>query len=210
MAHSIQSEVKRPKDLNPSQWNAVWHEGSHLLIIAGPGTGKTHTLTYRIAKKIENLTDGERILAITFTNKAAKEMRERLEKRVIDVDERLTVGTFHSFCLQLLRKNVVHTPLPEDFRVASAEEMLSLSDPAVANSPTLPTGHPFRIAASRANAQYLTSSTLFDATSGLWSVVFVDFRPVLHPIELLQSDEVGDYWCVRGGSSQLNTGVGAP
>jgi hypothetical protein len=96
------------------------------------------------------------------------------------------------------------------WRVASAEEMLSLSDPAVADSPTLPTGHPFRIAASRANAQYLTSSTLFDATSGLWAVVFVDFRPVLHPIELLQSDEVGDYWCVRGGSTQLNSGVGAP
>ena len=73
-----------PPDVNPSQWAAVTHRGRHLLIVAGPGTGKTHTLTYRICYTREQLKTDQRILAVTFTNKAAREMEERLLKRLDD------------------------------------------------------------------------------------------------------------------------------
>ena len=70
-----------PDNVNSAQWQAITHEGSHLLIVAGPGTGKTHTLTYRIAR-IAQKVGLEHILAITFTNKAAEEMRERLAHKL--------------------------------------------------------------------------------------------------------------------------------
>lgn len=90
-------------NLNASQLKAVEYRGGHLLIIAGPGTGKTHTLTYRIARLSEEITPREKILAITFTQKAAREMRERLLKKcgqLINID----VGTFHQFCLKILKE----------------------------------------------------------------------------------------------------------
>lgn len=113
-------------NLNPAQSRAVDHNGGHLLIIAGPGTGKTHTLTQRISRLVSSLGSGEKILAITFTNKAANEMRERLLSAAEGSADPITVGTFHGFCLGLLRQYIQHTNLPEGFRVASPEEIGSL------------------------------------------------------------------------------------
>src|ERR1700759_2178880 len=95
--------MEKPVDLNESQWQAVCHEGSHLLITAGPGTGKTHTLTRRIAHTVPCLKPHEKILAITFTNKAALQMQERLQRQGIDTSC-VWVGTFHRFCLKVLRE----------------------------------------------------------------------------------------------------------
>ncbi|NUO79011.1 UvrD-helicase domain-containing protein [candidate division KSB1 bacterium] len=89
--------------LNPSQQRAVQHSGSHLLIVAGPGTGKTHTLVHRILHIVEQGVSPEAVLAITFTNKAAEEMQRRLHERLGKAAQRLTTGTFHAFCLNLLR-----------------------------------------------------------------------------------------------------------
>ena len=111
-----------PHDLNESQWQAVKHEGSHLLITAGPGTGKTHTLTYRIAHLIPSLKPNESILAITFTNKAARQMQDRLTALGVG-QSRLFVGTFHAFCLKLLRDYFEHTALPKDFKVATPQDI---------------------------------------------------------------------------------------
>ena len=109
--------------LNPSQQSAVAHTAAHLLLIAGPGTGKTHTLTRRIARLAEQLENSEKILAITFTNKAALEMQERLARLLKNTEEKVFVGTFHSFCLQLLRQYYREAGLPENFQVASPEEI---------------------------------------------------------------------------------------
>src|SRR5271170_5696280 len=109
--------MQRPHDLNESQWQAVCHEGSHVLITAGPGTGKTHTLTRRIAQVIPSLKSNESILAITFTNKAARQMQDRLTALGARQSQ-LFVGTFHAFCLKLLRDYFEHTALPKDFKVA--------------------------------------------------------------------------------------------
>lgn len=112
--------------LNPAQQRAVEHSGGHLLIIAGPGTGKTHTLTQRISHLVGSLRSAEKILAITFTNKAANEMCGRLRFADEGSAESITIGTFHSFCLGLLRRYVAHTNLPEDFRVASPRQIETL------------------------------------------------------------------------------------
>ena len=114
--------MEKPHDLNESQWQAVCHQGSHLLITAGPGTGKTHTLTRRIAHLIPSLKSNENILAITFTNKAARQMQDRLTALGVRQSQ-LFVGTFHAFCLKLLRDHFEHTALPKDFKVASPEDI---------------------------------------------------------------------------------------
>jgi superfamily I DNA/RNA helicase len=108
------------RSLNEAQESAVDHTGSHLLIIAGPGTGKTHTLTHKIAKTAALLSTNEKILAVTFTNKAAEEMRERIS-RLCDrtVLDRIFIGTFHQFCLDLLRRHPGVAGVPPNFTIAT-------------------------------------------------------------------------------------------
>ncbi len=97
-------EIKDEYGLNVEQRKAVKHRGGPLVIIAGPGTGKTRTLTYRIHDLISSdNVPLESILAVTFTNKAALEMRERLNTLLASKIEFLTIETFHAFCLNILR-----------------------------------------------------------------------------------------------------------
>jgi len=125
---------QRPDDVNDPQWQAIIHDAGHLLIVAGPGTGKTHTLTRRILSLIPRLKEKQKILAVTFTNKAGKEMRDRLNCRIsgglvpgLSAGENaVTVGTFHCFCLGLLRQYFASN-LPQEFRVPSPEEIKALS-----------------------------------------------------------------------------------
>jgi uncharacterized protein (TIGR00375 family) len=106
--------------LNEAQQSAVEHTGSHLLIIAGPGTGKTHTLTHKISKTASRCLGNEKILAVTFTNKAAEEMRERTS-RLCDANamDRIFIGTFHQFCLHLLRSHPNIANAPPNFTIAT-------------------------------------------------------------------------------------------
>ncbi|MCX5682037.1 MAG: ATP-dependent helicase [Candidatus Omnitrophica bacterium] len=111
--------MKRPDNINDAQWQAVIHPSDYLLITAGPGTGKTHTLTYRIIHFFSKLQTNQKILAITFTNKAAQEMRQRLKSYFGKDPEAVTIGTFHKFCLSCLREFVDLAGLPKNFQIAS-------------------------------------------------------------------------------------------
>lgn len=96
--------------LNQQQFNAVTHEVGPVFVVAGAGTGKTRTLTMRIAYLIEQQHDPERILAVTFTNKAAREMKERVVNLVGPSGIGVWMYTFHAFGLQILRRHIAMLP----------------------------------------------------------------------------------------------------
>jgi len=105
-------------DLNDSQKEAVLHTEGPLLILAGAGSGKTKTLTYRIAYLIsEKNVEPERILAVTFTNKAAKEMVTRVEKLIGHQGRRPIMGTFHSICVKILRREITQLGYKSGFTI---------------------------------------------------------------------------------------------
>ncbi len=114
----------RGRGLNAEQRQAVEHTGSPLLIVAGPGAGKTRTLTYRIAHLIKERTvSAEHILGITFTNRAAREMRERLQS-LSDIAQIPMIATFHSLCFDMLKAcgNAEYSVIDEDEQKALIKE----------------------------------------------------------------------------------------
>ncbi|MEM8931666.1 MAG: UvrD-helicase domain-containing protein, partial [Acidobacteriota bacterium] len=104
--------------LDPDQRRAAEITQGPLLIVAGPGSGKTRTLVHRLAHLVETGVDPATCLAITFTRRAAGELRERLDRLLGDDAARLTVTTFHGLGLDLLRRHRQATDLPAGFRIA--------------------------------------------------------------------------------------------
>ena len=92
--------------LNESQQTAAQHIDGPMLILAGAGSGKTKTITTRLAYLISIGIDPRSILTLTFTNKAAKEMRERIYKIIGTLGEGIWVSTFHSACVRILRRDI--------------------------------------------------------------------------------------------------------
>ncbi len=115
------------EDLNPAQRTAVEHRGTPLLIVAGAGSGKTRVLTRRIAHLLAtgDATPGQ-ILAITFTNKAAAEMRERVADIVGPAGRTMWVSTFHSACVRILRAEAHRLGVKSNFTIYDTQDSLRL------------------------------------------------------------------------------------
>ncbi len=113
--------------LNPTQKEAVKQTQGPVLILAGPGSGKTRVITHRIAYLVKDCgADPHRIIAVTFTNKAAREMKERLEQLLRQEAEALTLGTFHAICSRTLRREGRAIGLNPSFVIYDDEDQLKL------------------------------------------------------------------------------------
>src|SRR3954469_21214831 len=113
--------------LNPEQREAVLHLSGPLLILAGAGSGKTRVITSRIAYLVgDGHAKPEEVLAVTFTNKAAEEMRARVESLLGSDCSRMWVSTFHSLCARLLRREAPAIGLTRDFVIYDSSDQLSV------------------------------------------------------------------------------------
>lgn len=114
-------------DLNPEQFRAATHPDGPMLILAGAGTGKTRVLTARIAWLVSQGVSPASILAVTFTNKAAKEMRERVAANVSsEAAKQITLSTFHALCVRLLRKHAHLLGYKENFSIFDEGDQMGL------------------------------------------------------------------------------------
>jgi DNA helicase-2/ATP-dependent DNA helicase PcrA len=120
--------------LTPPQREAVKHLEGPLLILAGAGSGKTRVVTHRVAWLLANGIPSQHILALTFTNKAAEEMRQRIERLV--GENSVWVGTFHRFCARLLRKYASFVGLQENFSIYDTDDSVQVLRKAIRQAGT--------------------------------------------------------------------------
>jgi DNA helicase-2/ATP-dependent DNA helicase PcrA len=113
--------------LNPAQQEAVQILAGPMLVLAGAGSGKTRVVTFRIANLIKHRTRPERILAVTFTNKAAAEMQERVAGLLGKLKDRPQISTFHAHCVRVLRRHAKRLGYPERFAIYDRGDQESLA-----------------------------------------------------------------------------------
>ena len=114
---AVEYKINYEKELNPSQLEAVKQKDGAILVIAGAGSGKTKTLTYRVARLIEDGVNPKNILLLTFTKKAAHEMLSRASVILDSRCEQVAGGTFHSFANIILRKYSALLELQNNFTI---------------------------------------------------------------------------------------------
>ena len=205
--------------LNPPQRQAVQCVEGPLLIVAGPGSGKTRVITHRIAYLNRHVGIGPgRIAAVTFTNRAAREMRNRLAALMGDGAQRLTAGTFHALCASVLRRDGDAIGIPPDYVIMDDEDQMSLVKQSMEQLQLDPKRFPPRSvlsAISRAKSQLLGPDAFAAEADGYYEKVVasvfaayqaslarshgVDFDDLLSKtVELFRrAPEVRDRWQER-------------
>ncbi len=113
-------------DLNPAQLEAVRHTDGPLIIFAGAGSGKTRVLTYRVAYLLQQGVSPFRILAVTFTNRAAAEMRRRMVNLAGTMGRDVWISTFHSLAVRILRQDAQYTPYDRNFTIYDDDDQMTL------------------------------------------------------------------------------------
>jgi len=171
-------------ELNDIQRKAVTALEGPVMVIAGPGSGKTRVLTYRIAHLINNNVPPWQILALTFTNKAAREMKERIEKVVGSGANRIWAGTFHSLFARILRVEAHKIGYPNDFTIYDTDDSKSVIseilksmnlDKKVYNNGAVRS----RISAAKSN---LITPKAYAANEELMALDRMNSRPLIHLI----------------------------
>ncbi|MGD0352824.1 MAG: DNA helicase PcrA [Dehalococcoidia bacterium] len=161
--------------LNPAQKKAVETIDGPLLIVAGPGSGKTRVITHRVAYLIKVCgVNPHRIMAVTFTNKAAREMAERLEKLLGQTAGDLTLGTFHAICARILRQEGKAIGLDSRFVIYDEEDQLSLIKQSLQEldlDPKQYTPRAIQSAIKYAKSRLLTPADYAEQTSNYFETV---------------------------------------
>ncbi len=184
--------------LNPQQRLAVESTEGPLLVLAGAGTGKTRVITFRIAHLIDLGVAPEEVLAVTFTNKAAREMRDRLAELVgKSVGQRVMIGTFHAFCLQVLRQNGKAIGVSPDFQIVSGTDQRDLARDAIKMAGIDPSAYsPMRLlsSVSRLKNAGITPAQAFEDAHGAQQrlVAFAQLRyqRALERLEAVDFDDL--------------------
>ena len=138
--------------LNPTQREAAMHSTGPLLIFAGAGSGKTRVLTYRVARLIEQGVDPYHIIAITFTNKAAREMRERISA-ITTLGDEVWVSTFHAACTRILRRDIETIGFGSGFSIYDTADSLRLIKDCLKEKNLNESHYPPRFIAQKISAQ---------------------------------------------------------
>jgi DNA helicase II / ATP-dependent DNA helicase PcrA len=189
--------MKFLNDLNPVQGEAVKAANGPVMIIAGAGSGKTRVLTYRIAYLMECGVPAHQILALTFTNKAAKEMKNRIIKLVGDDAGSLWMGTFHSMFARILRKECVHLKFTPSFTIYDSDDSLS-SMKKVMEKLNLPTQQfnpvAIRSRISMAKNQYLSPKKFAENVHDLFdektALVYSEYQKTLERSNAMDFDDL--------------------
>jgi DNA helicase-2/ATP-dependent DNA helicase PcrA len=177
--------------LTPSQRAAVEHIDGPLLILAGPGSGKTRVVTHRIAHLVDQGIPPQQIAAVTFTNKAADEMRQRVEI-LLPTTAGLQLSTFHRFCARLLRRHAAQIGLTESFTIYDTDDSLrALRHVLERQEITATTFSPRQIAAEISNAKNnLIEPQQYDSSGGMpLATVVAEIYP-LYQSQLLTASAV--------------------
>lgn len=172
------------QELNDEQRQAATNIDGPVMVIAGPGSGKTRVLTYRIAHMINQGIDPGSILALTFTNKAAREMKDRIEKVVGNRANRVWAGTFHSIFARILRVEAHRIGYPNDFTIYDTDDTKSVISEIITQmnldkkvySPGIVRG---RISAAKSN---LITPKAYVTNDELMAYDRMNRRPLIHAI----------------------------
>jgi DNA helicase II / ATP-dependent DNA helicase PcrA len=184
-------------DLNPVQREAVVHPGGPALVVAGAGSGKTRVLTYRIAHLIATGTSPFAIIAITFTNKAAAEMKRRVEDLVGGVAQKMWVSTFHSACVRILRREAEHLGIRSSFSIydaADSERLIKLCLKELNYDPKKVPPRAVAAAISDAKNKLMSPGLYTDFTSNPWertvAEIYSEYQRRLRQASALDFDDL--------------------
>ena len=186
------------RSLNPRQREAVTHTEGPLLVLAGAGSGKTRVLAHRVAHILSKRAAGPgQILAVTFTNKAAGEMRDRVRSLVGDIVHGLWIGTFHSMCVKILRMEGRRTGISPDFTIYDEQDQALLikqvlADLEISQSKLTPAAVLSKI--SWAKASLLDPDTFQEMAGGLYdkkvALVYSAYENALRASNALDFDDL--------------------